>query len=86
MDPITLILVGGVLLVLATATTVGQFLKRQRDMGTNPALVQQFNSRIRAWWLMCSMLAAAFMLGPASRVATIIVFGMISFWALREFI
>ena len=86
MDPRTLILVGGVLLVLATATTVGQFLKRQRDLGINPALVQQFNSRIRAWWLMCSMLAAAFLLGPASRVATIIVFALISFWALREFV
>lgn len=88
MDPRTLILVGGVLLILATATTVGQFLKRQRELGINPALVQQFNSRIRAWWLMCSVLAAAFLLGPgpASRVATIIVFGLISFWALREFV
>ena len=86
MDPRTLILVGGVLLVLATATTVGQFLKRQREIGINPALVQQFNSRIRAWWLMCSVLAAAFLLGPASNVATIIVFGLVSFWALREFI
>ncbi len=86
MDPRTLILVGGVLLILATATTVGQFLKRQRELGINPALVQQFNSRIRAWWLMCSVLAAAFLLGPASRVATIIVFGLVSFWALREFV
>lgn len=86
MDPRTLILVGGVLFILATATTVGQFLKRQRDLGINPALVQQFNSRIRAWWMMCSVLAAAFLLGPASNVATIIVFGLISFWALREFV
>lgn len=86
MDLKTLILVGGVLLILATATTVGQILKRQRDIGINPALVQQFNSRIRAWWLMCSLLAAAFLLGPASRVATVIVFGLISFWALREFV
>ena len=26
------------------------------------------------------------MLGPASRVATVVLFGLISFWALREFI
>jgi phosphatidate cytidylyltransferase len=86
MDFRTLFLVGGVLLVLATATTVGQFLKRQKEIGINPALVQQFNSRIRAWWLMCSVLAAAFLLGPASRVTTVIIFGLVSFWALREFI
>ena len=86
MDPRTLILVGGVLFVLATATTVGQFLKRQKDLGINPALVQQFNSRIRAWWLMCSVLAATFLLGSASRPATVIVFGLLSFWALREFV
>jgi phosphatidate cytidylyltransferase len=82
----TLILVGGVLFVLATATTVGQFLKRQRDVGINPALVQQFNSRIRAWWLMCSVLGASFLLGSASRPAMVIVFGLLSFWALREFV
>jgi phosphatidate cytidylyltransferase len=86
MDLRSIILVGGVLLLLATATTVGQFLKRQRDLGINPAMVTQFNSRIRAWWLMCSVLAAAFLLGPASRVSTVILFGLISFWALREFV
>jgi phosphatidate cytidylyltransferase len=75
-----------VLLVLATATMIVQFLKRQRELGINPALVQQFNSRIRAWWLMCSVLAAAFLLGPASRVTTVVIFGFVSFWALREFI
>ena len=32
------------------------------------------------------MLAAAFFLGPASPVATVVLFGLISFWALREFI
>ena len=82
----TLGLVGGVLAVLAAATTIGQWLKRQSDIGINPALVESFNLRIRAWWLMCTVLAAAFLLGPASRVATVVLFGLISFWALREFI
>ena len=35
---------------------------------------------------MCTVLAAAFLLGPASHVATVVLFGLISFWALREFI
>jgi phosphatidate cytidylyltransferase len=82
----TLCLVGGVLAMLLTATTVGQRLKYSSDIGVNPALVEAFNLRIRAWWLMCTVLAAAFLLGPASRVATVIVFFLISFWALREFI
>lgn len=86
MDVKTLGMVGGVLAVLATATTIGQFLKHQPEAGLNPAVVETFNARIRAWWLMCTVLAAAFLLGPASHVATVIIFGLISFWALREFI
>jgi phosphatidate cytidylyltransferase len=82
----TLILVGGVLTILFVATWIGQRLKYSSDIGVNPALVEAFNLRIRAWWLMCTVLAAAFLLGPASRVATVIVFFLISFWALREFI
>ncbi len=85
-DVRTLSLVGGVLAILLVATSLGQRLKYSRDIGINPALVEAFNLRIRAWWLMCTVLAAAFLLGPASRVATVIVFFLISFWALREFI
>jgi phosphatidate cytidylyltransferase len=82
----TLSLVGGVLGLLLAATTIGQRLKHAPDIGLNPALIDAFNLRIRAWWLMCTVLAAAFLLGPASRVATVVVFFFISFWALREFI
>jgi phosphatidate cytidylyltransferase len=82
-DAITLSLVGGVLALLAAATTIGQRLKDQPEIGLNAALVESFNLRIRAWWLMCTVLAAAFMLGS---LATVILFGLISFWALREFI
>jgi phosphatidate cytidylyltransferase len=85
-DVKTLSLVGGVLAVLFAATTIGQRLKSQPDTGLNPALVDAFNLRIRAWWLMCTVLAAAFLLGDASRIATVVLFGLISFWALREFI
>jgi phosphatidate cytidylyltransferase len=85
-DVKTLCLVGGVLALLFGATTIGQRLKFQSDIGLNPAVVEAFNLRIRAWWLMCTVLAAAFLLGPASYLATVIIFGLISFWALREFI
>jgi phosphatidate cytidylyltransferase len=85
-DVKTLSLVGGVLALLFGATTVGQRLKYSPDIGLNPAVVETFNLRIRAWWLMCTVLAAAFLLGPASFIATVVLFFLISFWALREFI
>lgn len=79
----TLWLVGGVLAVLAIATGIAQLLKRRLDTGLNPALVGQFHLRLRAWWLMCTVLAIAFFFG---RIPTVVLFGLISFWALREYI
>jgi phosphatidate cytidylyltransferase len=82
-DGKTLALVGGVLVLLAITTCVGQFLKLYPESGLNAAVVRSFNTRLRAWWLMCSVLAAALLIG---NTATVILFGAISFWALREFI
>jgi phosphatidate cytidylyltransferase len=83
MDHKTLALVGGILAMLATATAVGQFLKRHPDTGLNAAAVRTFNERLRAWWLICSALAAALWIGNG---VTFALFGFVSFWALREFI
>ena len=82
-DLTTFGLVGGVLTLLTAATGIGQLLKRQTDSGLNTAVIEQFNLRIRAWWVLCAVLAAAFLLG---RPATVVLFGLLSFWALREFI
>lgn len=82
-DPTTTWLVGGTLVILAIATLAGQILKRRYDTALNPAIVEQFHLRIRSWWIICSALAAAFILG---QTATVILFGGISFFALREFI
>ncbi len=82
-DPRTLALIVGVLALLAIVTAVGQFLRRHPDRGLDPAAVRSFNSRIRGWWIMCTVLAAAFWLGTT---ATLVLFGLVSFWALREFI
>jgi phosphatidate cytidylyltransferase len=69
--------------LLTVATIVGQFLKRHPDTGLNAAAVRTFNLRIRAWWLMCALLATARFIGEGWTVA---MFGFISFVALREFI
>jgi phosphatidate cytidylyltransferase len=83
MDGATWGLIGVVIGLLAAATAAGQLLKRQPESGLNPAAVENFNSRVRAWWMMCSLLAVAFWI---SHEATVVLFGLISFWALREFI
>ena len=83
MEALTIGLIGGVLLLLAIATGVGQLLNRQTHEGINPGVVRNFNLRIRAWWLMLTVLAAAFFLG---NTMTVVLFGLLSFMALREFI
>ncbi|MFM8735886.1 MAG: phosphatidate cytidylyltransferase, partial [Pirellulales bacterium] len=82
-DNRTIALVAGVLALLSVATAVGQFLKRHPDRGLDPAAIRTFNNRLRGWWILCTVLAAAFWLGTT---ATVILFGLVSFWALREFI
>ena len=79
----TLVLVGLVLGLLIVVTVIGQLLKRQTDDTINRAALSAFNQRIRAWWMMCCLLAAAFWF-PEEVAVTM--FGLISFWALREFI
>jgi phosphatidate cytidylyltransferase len=83
MDAITLGLVGGVLVLLGAATAVVQILKRRTDSTIDPAILETFRLRIRAWWLLCAVLAASILMHPT---VTIILFGLIAFWALREFI
>jgi phosphatidate cytidylyltransferase len=76
-------LLGAVVGLLFLAYVIGWLLKRYPESSVNPALVERFNGRIRVWWLMCVILVAGFLLG---RVATVVLFGAVSFWALREFI
>ena len=82
-DGQTLSLIGSVLLLLGCAWAVVKVLKRRPESGIDPAILESFHLRVRAWWVLFAVLAAAFLFG---RVATVMLFGLISFWALREFI
>lgn len=82
-EPRTLILVLGVLVLLGAATAMVHVLRSRPESGINPAMLETFRLRVRAWWLLLSMVAATFLVHKA---ATVVVFGLISFWALREFI
>jgi phosphatidate cytidylyltransferase len=82
-DARTLSLIGAVLVLLAAATAVVQVLRRRPESGIDTAILETFRHRVRAWWVLFSVLAASFLLG---HVVTVLLFGLISFWALREFI
>jgi phosphatidate cytidylyltransferase len=73
---------GIVIGLLTVATAVGQLVKRQPHLGLHAAAVDAFNGRVRAWWIICSLLAVAFL----NYGLSVILFGFLSFWALREFI
>src|SRR3990172_4573118 len=73
---------GIVVALLTIATVVGQVVKRQPHLGLHAAAIESFNGRVRAWWIICSLLAVAFL----NYGLTVLLFGFLSFWALREFI
>jgi len=83
MDASTALLFGIVLGMLAIATITAQVLRRQPESGLNAAAVSAFHGRLRSWWLLCCLLAAAFWF---PRWLTVLLFGLLAFWALREFI
>ncbi len=83
MDPKTLGLLGGVLLVLGAAWGVVGALRKRPDSGLDQAIIETFRRRVRSWSILFAVLAAAFLV---HWIATIVLFGLIAFWALREFI
>jgi len=83
MDSLTIGFLGGVLLVLLFATATIYSLRRKKDYGIDPAVLETLHSRVRAWWLLFGSLVGAFLLGP---LVTILLFIAISFWAFQEYI
>ncbi|NQU24195.1 MAG: phosphatidate cytidylyltransferase [Candidatus Nealsonbacteria bacterium] len=81
----TLGLIGGVLALLGVASAVLRALKNREASGLDTAMVETFRQRVRAWWVLFSVLAAALII-PGRLVITVVLFGLIAFWALREFI
>ena len=55
-----------------------QALRHRSDDGINTAILETFRLRVHSWWVLCTVLAAAFLIGTA---ATVVLFGLISFWA-----
>lgn len=83
MDVQTIILACVVLLVQGAVAGVGFLLEHRPDGGIDRTVVRHFNQRVRAWWMITSLAAAAFLFGAG---ITILFFFALSFWALREFV
>lgn len=79
----TIVLVLVVVATLAIFLGIGRILKRQPESKFDPAIVRNFNKRVTSWMTICIVLLVALLL---NKVVTVVLFGLVSFWALREFI
>lgn len=76
-------LFGGVLALLVVGTAGGAVLAARVGDGPARATIENLNARIRAWWVMCAVFALALATGG---LGSIVLFGLVSFLALREFL
>ena len=88
LDAPTCWLVGGVFGFLAVASVVGFVLGRRAAVAPDTsegtrATIANLNARLRAWWVILTVCTLALVLG---RVGACVLFGLASFWALREFL
>ena len=83
LDRETLILLGGVLALLIVASVIGAVLSARVKSESSRRVVDNLNARTRAWWVMAVVFGGALALG---RTTVMIMFALMSFLALREFI
>jgi phosphatidate cytidylyltransferase len=74
-------LVGGIIALLALSSAITFFLKR-RPGGPNK-VIANLDARVKAWWVMVAVFGVALATGG---LGSVILFGLMSFFALREFI
>lgn len=74
----------GILVVLVLASVIGKMLRlRARSRPGMMPTVENLVARVKSWWMMAALLAGTLAMGFH---AAVLVFGLISFFALREFI
>ena len=76
-------LLAGILGILILASATGYVLKLRIAPDGSNATIENLNARILAWWGMVILLALAFLAG---RGGVIVLFALVSFAALREFV
>lgn len=83
MDRELLWLIAAVVVVLVISTVVGQVLKHRATTESSRDTVANLNARIAAWWAMVAIFALASLTGG---IGSIVLFALLSFLALREFV
>jgi phosphatidate cytidylyltransferase len=73
-------ILGGLLATVSLASLLGYILHRRQPAA--PA-IQNLNARIRSWWVLILVGGGALLAG---RIAVILLFALVSFLALREFV
>lgn len=82
-DQQLLYLFSGVLAILLISSAIGFLLHRKAGDGPQRTVIDNLNARIRSWWVMCAIFALAVATGG---IGTVLLFALLSFLALREFI
>lgn len=77
------LLLEGILVLLVVASVVSAILKRRVTSESGRATIANLVARVNAWWVMVFVFSAALVLGPAG---TVVLYTVLSFFALREFI
>ena len=76
-------LFGSLVVLLGVASAIGAWLTSRPSDEKMAASRANLVARINAWWVMVGILAVAFLAGSTM---TLILFGLASFFALREFV
>ena len=79
-----LVLVAVVLVALTCLVAIGQYIKRQPEANVDQAIIRNFNKRVTSWLIIFVLLVVSVLLNNV--VIPVVLFGLVSFWALREFI
>ena len=74
---------GGVFLVLVFASALSAFLRFRYSPDGRNVVLENLDARIMSWWAIVGLLAFAFIWG---KTGVIVLFGLCSFAALREFV
>jgi phosphatidate cytidylyltransferase len=77
------LLVCGVVVVLIVASVTGWILTRRAGSPEHRATIANLNARTRAWWVMVVIFLLAMISGG---IGSVVLFGLTSFLALREFV
>jgi phosphatidate cytidylyltransferase len=82
-DDEMLMIFAGVILLLSVASIAGAVLKRRTRSESGQKVINNLIARVNAWWVMVIIFFLAMLTGG---VGSVILFGLTSFLAFREFI